>query len=40
VTDDAHGGDVKITGGTTPTGDNSPMLLAGSIIQLASSALT
>jgi hypothetical protein len=40
VTDAASGGDVQITGGTTPSGDNSPMLLAGSIIQLASSALT
>jgi hypothetical protein len=40
VTDDAHGGDVQVIGGATPSGDNSPMLLAGSIIQLASSALT
>jgi hypothetical protein len=40
VTDASSGGDVQITGGSTPPGDNSPALLAGSIIQLASSSLT
>lgn len=40
VTDDAHGGDFRIAGGSTPPGEDSPLLLAGSLAVLTGSSLT
>ncbi|MBF9267007.1 hypothetical protein I4I83_23625 [Acidovorax cattleyae] len=40
VTDAAHGGDFRVAGGTTPDGEESPLLLAGGLVVLAPSALT
>lgn len=40
VTDAAHGGDFRISGGSTPPGEDSPMLLAGSLAVLTGSSLS
>lgn len=40
VTDEAHGGPIQLRGGETPAGDNSPLLYAGSKVQLGSVVLT
>ncbi|MDA8446389.1 hypothetical protein [Paracidovorax valerianellae] len=40
VTDADHVGDFRVVGGTTPEGDDSPLLLAGGLVVLAASALT
>ncbi|SDJ08562.1 hypothetical protein SAMN04489709_101191 [Paracidovorax citrulli] len=40
VTDAVHGGDFRVAGGTTPDGEDSPLLLAGGLVVLAPSALT
>lgn len=40
VTDDAHGGDFRIAGGSTPPGEDSPLLLAGSLAVLTGSSLS
>ncbi|WOI47688.1 hypothetical protein [Acidovorax sp. BLS4] len=40
VTDADHGGDFRVLGGTTPDGEQSPLLLAGGLVVLAASALT
>lgn len=40
VTDLAHGGGLQVLGGETPEGDTSPLLYAGSKVQLGAVALT
>ena len=40
VTDAAHTGAIRITGGTTAEGDTSPMLYAGGLVDLAETFLT
>lgn len=39
VTDAAHGGDIQLLGGSTPSGDTSPMLYAGGLVVLGTTAL-
>lgn len=40
VTDSAHDGAIRIAGGSTPAGDNSPMLYAGGLAVLGQTAFT
>lgn len=40
VTDDANGGDFRVTGGTTPPGETSPLLQAGGLVVLGATSLT
>ena len=39
VTDGDHGGDIRISGGTTPPGDDSPQLYAGGLVALTETFL-
>ena len=40
VTDNAHDGSIRITGGTTAPGETAPMLYAGGLVALAETYLT
>ena len=40
VTDADHDGDFKVAGGSTPSGDNSPLLFAGGLVLLGDTSLT
>ena len=40
VTDNAHAGDIRVEGGATPEGDDSPQLYIGGLVYLGLTALT
>lgn len=40
VSDDAHAGDIRVAGGSTPAGDDSPQLYAGGLVALTETFLT
>lgn len=40
VSDDVHTGDIRVAGGTTPSGDDSPQLYAGGLVALTETFLT